>query len=180
MLALPVYIGHRVAVSSYLLDKHVKVLGELGGKTYKITLSAMTAQRQLKEDVSITPIYVCCFFPSLQPYASGIRTARLQDAQNAVTYFNQLARQFQQSPSIFFQFQRTSDNLDLGNTVGVTEDDTNLRGSSTLTGELADLLDDLLGGNLQPGGSGARVGEGAGRHALTLAVKSTHFDEVVL
>lgn len=80
----------------------------------------------------------------------------------------------------FFEIKRTSDNLDLGNTVGVTENDTNLRGSSTLTGELADLLNDLLGGNLQPGGSGARVREGAGRHALTLAVKSTHFDEVVL
>lgn len=92
----------------------------------------------------------------------------------------QLARPFQLFVSILFECKRTSNNLDLGNTVGVTEDDTNLGGSSTLTGELADLLDNLLGGGLQPGGSGARVGEGAGRHALTLAVKSTHFDEVLL
>lgn len=74
----------------------------------------------------------------------------------------------------------TGDNLDLGNAVGVTEDDTNLRGGSTLTGELANLVDDLLGGGLQPGGSGARVGDGGGRHALALAVKSTHVVGVVV
>jgi hypothetical protein len=77
-------------------------------------------------------------------------------------------------------FQHTGDNLDLGNTVGVTEDDTNLRGGSTLPGELADLLDDLVGGGLEPGGSGARVGESGGRNALSLAVKSTHLVGFVL
>lgn len=41
----------------------------------------------------------------------------------------------------------TSDVLDLGNTVGVTEDNTNLGGGSTLLGELADLLDNLLSWN---------------------------------
>jgi hypothetical protein len=68
----------------------------------------------------------------------------------------------------------TSDNLDLGNTVRVTENDTNLRRGSTLLGELADLLNDLVGGSLEPGGRGARVGESGGRNALSLAVKSTH------
>lgn len=58
--------------------------------------------------------------------------------------------------------------------MGVTQDNTNLRGSGTLLGELADLVDDLLGGGLQPRGSGARVGDGGGRNALALAVKSTH------
>jgi len=68
----------------------------------------------------------------------------------------------------------TGDNLDLGNAVGVTEDDTDLRRGSTLSGELADLVDDLVGGSLQPRGGGAGVGESGGRNALALAVKSAH------
>lgn len=58
--------------------------------------------------------------------------------------------------------------------MGVTEDDTNLRRSGALSGELGDLLIDLLGGGLQPRGGGARVGDGGGGNALALAVKSTH------
>ena len=58
--------------------------------------------------------------------------------------------------------QRTSDDTDLGNAVGVAQDDTDLRGSSTLLGELADLLDDLLGGGLEPRRGSARVGDGGG------------------
>lgn len=72
-------------------------------------------------------------------------------------------------------FKHTSDNLDLGNTVGVTEDDTNLGGGSTLLGELADLVDDLLGGGLEPRGGVARVGDRGGRNALALGVKTAHF-----
>jgi len=64
--------------------------------------------------------------------------------------------------------------LDLGNTVRVTEDDTDLRRSGTLTGELGDLLDDLLGGGLQPRRGRSRVGESGGRNALSLAVKTAH------
>jgi len=44
----------------------------------------------------------------------------------------------------------TSDNLDLGDSVGVTEDNTDLRRSGTLLGQLADLVNDLLGSGLQP------------------------------
>ena len=68
----------------------------------------------------------------------------------------------------------TGDDLDLGNAVGVTQDDTNLRRGGTLSGQLGDLLDDLLGGGLQPRGGGTGVGESGGRNALALAVKSTH------
>jgi hypothetical protein len=68
----------------------------------------------------------------------------------------------------------TGDKLDLGNTMAVAKDNTNLRGSGTLTGELGDLLNNLLGGGLQPRRSGARVGESGGRNALSLAVKSAH------
>jgi hypothetical protein len=70
--------------------------------------------------------------------------------------------------------EHTGHNLDLGNAMGVTENDTNLRGRSTLPGELADLLNDLVGGGLEPRRRSARVGEGGGRDTLALAVKTTH------
>lgn len=72
------------------------------------------------------------------------------------------------------QPNHTSDNLDLGNAVGVTQDDTNLRRGSTLPGELADLFNDLVGSGLEPRGGGAGVGERGGRNALALAVKTAH------
>lgn len=74
----------------------------------------------------------------------------------------------------------TGDNLDLGNAVGVSEDNTDLRGGGTLPGELANLLNDLVGRGLQPGGGGARVGDGGGRNALSVAVKSTHLVGLVV
>lgn len=67
----------------------------------------------------------------------------------------------------------TSDNLDLGNAVAVAENDTNLRGSGALPGELADLVNDLVGGGLEPGRRAAGVGDGGGRDALSLAVEAT-------
>lgn len=76
------------------------------------------------------------------------------------------------------QGEHTGDGADLGNSVGVTENDTNLRGGRALLGELADLLNDLLGGGLQPRRRVARVGDGGGRNALSVAVKTTHFDEM--
>jgi hypothetical protein len=62
--------------------------------------------------------------------------------------------------------------------MGVTENDTNLGRSSTLTGQLADLLDNLLGSGLEPRRRIARVGDGRGRDTLALAVKTTHDDGV--
>ena len=70
---------------------------------------------------------------------------------------------------------RTSDNLDLGNTVAVTEDNTDLGGGGTLLGQLADVVHDLVGGDLEPRRGGAGVGDGRGGNALALAVKATHF-----
>ena len=61
------------------------------------------------------------------------------------------------------EFQHTGDDLDLSNTVGVTEDHTNLGRSGTLLCELADLVNDLIGGGLEPRRGGAAVGEGGGR-----------------
>ena len=68
----------------------------------------------------------------------------------------------------------TSHNLDLGNTVAVPQDNTNLRRGNTLPGELADLLDDLVGRGLQPRWRGARVRDGRVGDTLALAVHTTH------
>lgn len=68
----------------------------------------------------------------------------------------------------------TSHNLDLRNTVAVTENDTDLGGRSALPGELADLIHDLVRGGLEPGRRGARVGDGRGADALAIAVHTTH------
>lgn len=51
---------------------------------------------------------------------------------------------------------------DLGDTVAVPQDDTDLGGSETLPGELHDVVDDILGGGLQPRRGSAAVREGRG------------------
>jgi hypothetical protein len=70
--------------------------------------------------------------------------------------------------------KHTSDEADLSNAVGITQDDTDLRGSSTTLGEAADLLDDLVGSGLQPRRGSAAVGSSRGANTLSLAVKTTH------
>lgn len=57
----------------------------------------------------------------------------------------------------------TSDESHLGDTVRVTEGNTDLGGGQTLTGELGDVLIDILGGGLEPGRGSAAVREGRGR-----------------
>lgn len=64
----------------------------------------------------------------------------------------------------------SSNHLHLGDAVRISENNTNLRGSGTLLGELADLVDDLLGGCLEPGGRSTRVWESRGRYALSVGV----------
>jgi hypothetical protein len=99
-----------------------------------------------------------------------LHTVALEDAQNLVA----------------------GDDLDLRDTVGVTEGDTNLRWCGALTGELADLVNDLLWGGLQPCWWCARVWDGGGTlvmlelqtrvdiaerlrtYALAIGMKTTH------
>lgn len=45
----------------------------------------------------------------------------------------------------------------------VTEGNTDLGGSEALAGELADVVNDIFGGSLEPRRRGATVGEGGGR-----------------
>lgn len=56
----------------------------------------------------------------------------------------------------------TSNHLDLGNSVRISEDDTDLRWSSTLLRKLADLVNDLLGGGLEPRRRGSGVWDSGG------------------
>lgn len=68
----------------------------------------------------------------------------------------------------------TSNDLHLRNTMAIPQHDTNLRGCGALLRELADLVDDGVGGGFEPGGGGAGVGDGAGADALAVAVHATH------
>ncbi len=68
----------------------------------------------------------------------------------------------------------TSNDFDLGNAMAVSEDDTNLRRSRTLSGEFADVLDDGLWCALEPGRHRSRVWDGRGADALSFAVKTAH------
>ena len=61
----------------------------------------------------------------------------------------------------------------------VTEDNTDLRRGGTLLGELADVVDNLLGGGLEPRWGVAGVRDGGGGNALSFAVKTTHFGLVM-
>jgi len=63
---------------------------------------------------------------------------------------------------------------DLGNTVGVTKDDANLGRGVSLLRELADVLGDLLGGDLQPRWGASLVRESALAHTLSFTVHTTH------
>lgn len=72
----------------------------------------------------------------------------------------------------------TGDDLDLSDPMTITENDTDLRRCSPLLGQLADLVDDLIGGGLQPRRGVARVGDSRGRNALALTVKTTHYEQM--
>lgn len=68
----------------------------------------------------------------------------------------------------------TSDGTDLGNAMEISENDTDLRGSQTLLGQLADLVNDFLGRGLEPRGRRATVGESRGGNSLARCVHAAH------
>uniref|UniRef100_A0A7S3LX87 Uncharacterized protein n=1 Tax=Palpitomonas bilix TaxID=652834 RepID=A0A7S3LX87_9EUKA len=65
-----------------------------------------------------------------------------------------------------------SDNLHAGHGLRVTEKDTNLRGGKSLSGELHDALDDLVGALGNPGVGSPLVGGGCGGDTLTVTKQS--------
>ena len=68
----------------------------------------------------------------------------------------------------------TGDESHLGDTVAVPENDADLGRGQSLLGQLEDLLLDVVGGELQPVGDGAAVGERRLRDALAGRVHTTH------
>ncbi len=70
--------------------------------------------------------------------------------------------------------QLTSNDLHLRNTVTIPQHNTNLRRGCTFPCKLADIVDDGLGGGLEPGGHGARIRDRGGADAFAFAVKTTH------
>ncbi len=68
----------------------------------------------------------------------------------------------------------TSHNLHLGNTMAVSQDDTDLGRSRTLSGKFADVVNHGFGGALEPGRHRSRVRDGRGADTLSFAVKTTH------
>jgi hypothetical protein len=71
-----------------------------------------------------------------------------------------------------------SNGLDLGDTIGITENDTNLRRSQTLLGELADVILDISGGDLKPRRRSALVRLGALGDTLSWCMHTTHAVEI--
>jgi hypothetical protein len=59
------------------------------------------------------------------------------------------------------------DTLNLGDTVGVTKGNTDLGGGGSLLGKLDDLLNDVVGGDLNPAWGGLAVGEAATSDTLS-------------
>lgn len=94
---------------------------------------------------------------------------RLQDTEDLVTCADISTIYYHQHSDGL----HTSDDLDLGNAMAVTEDNTDLGGGGTLLGELADVVNNLLGSGLEPRRRAAGEGNGRGRNALALAVKAT-------
>lgn len=62
----------------------------------------------------------------------------------------------------------TGDNSGLGDSVSVSQDNTNLRWGQTLSGVLDDLLDNLVGRQLEPSWSVSRVWESRGGDTFSL------------
>ena len=107
---------------------------------------------------------------------------RLQDTEDLVSYKN-LSAPISQYPTTHFLYQsisiaHTRNNLNLSNSMRVTEDDTDLRRSRTLTGELADLVDNRLGSGLEPWRGLATVWDGGSWDTLSLRVETTHCEVV--
>lgn len=73
----------------------------------------------------------------------------------------------------------TRNNLHLGDTMAISEDNTDLRGCGALLGQLADLVHNLIRCRLEPGRCSARVRNSGGTYAFTVAMKATHDGERV-
>lgn len=101
-------------------------------------------------------------------------TVRLEDAEDFVACFI-VSRESKACQSS----GHTSNDFDLRDAVAISQDDTDLGWSGTLPCELADLLLDLVGCDLQPCWCCAAVRDSGLRNTLSVAVKTTHGGGVV-
>lgn len=69
----------------------------------------------------------------------------------------------------------TGDNLSLGNTVSISQENTDLRWSQTLSSVLDDLLDNLVRGQLEPSWSVSRVWKCGGGDTLSLIMLVSYY-----
>ncbi len=72
----------------------------------------------------------------------------------------------------------SSDTLDLGDAVVVSKDDTDLRGRGALLGELNNLFNQFVSGDLNPAGGSTSGGEASASNTLTIGVHSTHLSSI--
>ena len=91
-----------------------------------------------------------------------IHTIGLEDSENLVTCKLLVFSPSHLHLSSIFADGHTSDDLNLSDTVRISEDNTDLRWSCALLSKLADLVDDLLRGGLEPCWGSSRVGDGRG------------------
>ncbi len=68
--------------------------------------------------------------------------------------------------------------LDLGNAVVVSKEDANLRGGGALLGELNNLFNQFVSGDLNPAGGSTSGGEASASNTLTIGVHSTHLSSI--
>jgi hypothetical protein len=112
-----------------------------------------------------------------------VHTVRLEDTEDLVAcILSHVSFNFSTARLIMLYLQvskRTSNDLDLSDTMAISQDDTDLGGSGTLASELADIVNDGVGRALEPGGHAAGVGDGRRGDTLALAVKATHIGGVM-
>jgi len=102
-----------------------------------------------------------------------VSAALLQVLSDVHSLFDQMVEIFGDLRSEACLLQNTqnlaaSHALDLGNAVAVSESDADLGGGASLLGELHNLLDEVVGGNLDPAGGRLAVGEASAGNTLAL------------
>ena len=100
-----------------------------------------------------------------------LHTIWLEDAEDLIAY----SYVSKSGESVEYKWgSLTSDDLDLSNTMGVPQSNTDLWRSRAFLCELADLIDDLFGGNLEPRWGCARVWDSTGWYTFAIAMETTH------
>lgn len=124
------------------------------------------------------PVVTTSTVPQASKYCGrreGLNTIRLQNPQNLISYTTIIALALvHPKPARTKRAERTGDDPHHGHAVAVPQYDTDLARRGPLLGQLADLVHDLVGRDLQPGGRGAGVGDGGFGDAFAFGVEAAH------